>query len=412
LNAAIGQGVFSGASLLVSRGRTSVFERTWGTVESDGVPVAPSTRFDLASLTKPLVTANLCMAAIERGLFNLDDRLCRFFAGSVPRDKEGITVKNLLSHSSGLPPYAPFYLELVKLPPEARRNALAPMILRTPLDTAPGKAARYSDLGYMLLGLIVEKQMGDRLDRLARDYLFAPLGIDELHFCPTSPQSSDLSPRSSVLTYAATQLCPWRKRLLCGEVDDENAWALGGVAGHAGLFGTARGTFELLCSLWDIYEGQPGRGARFPSPPSQKIGRGLEASPAWPPGVAGDPQRSEGPPRRPLLPRDIVRLFWTRTETAQGLSDWCLGYDTPSRQGYSSAGHCFSANTIGHLGFTGVSFWLDLEKRVLVILLTNRVYPTRQNDAIRQLRPVLHDIIMNTVVSGQSSVAGKLLCDH
>lgn len=322
-NAAIGQGAFSGASLLVSRGRTSVFERTWGTVESDGIPVAPSTRFDLASLTKPLVTATLCMAAIERGLFNLDDRLCRFFAGSVPGDKDGITVKNLLSHSSGLPPHAPFYLELVKLPPEARRNALAPMILLTPLGTAPGKAARYSDLGYMLLGLIVEKQMGDRLDRLARDYLFAPLGIDELHFCPTSPQSSDLSPRSSALTYAATQLCPWRKRLLCGEVDDENAWALGGVAGHAGLFGTARGTFELLCSLWDIYEGRPGRGARFPSP---------------------------------LPPRDIVRLFWTRTETAQGLSDWCLGYDTPSRKGYSSAGHCFSANTIGHLGFTGVLF--------------------------------------------------------
>jgi CubicO group peptidase (beta-lactamase class C family) len=389
LKAAIRRGAFSGASLLISRDWAPDFEREWGTVESGGVAVNRSTRFDLASLTKPLVTAPLCIAAVERGLLNLDDTLSRFFPGSVPSDKEGITVRSLLSHSSGLPAYQPFYLELIKLPPKARPNALASMILQTALDTAPGKTANYSDLGFMLLGLILERQMGGRLDRLAQDFLFAPLGIDELHFCPIDerktengslkthvgegtsvlrppssvlrPPSSVLRPPSSDLRYAATQLCPWRKRLLFGEVDDENAWTLNGVSGHAGLFGTARAVFKLLCFLWNIYEGNL---------------------------------------TDPLWPRDLVRLFWTRTEVAEGLSGWCLGYDTPSRKGYSSAGRYFSSNTIGHLGFTGVSFWLDLEKRVLVILLTNRVHPTRQNDEIRQLRPVLHDIIMESITYG------------
>src|SRR5208283_4938621 len=372
---AIRRGAFSGASLLISGGWAPDFERAWGTVESGGVAVIQSTRFDLASLTKPLVTAPLCIAALERGLLNLDDPLSRFFPGSVPGDKEGITVKSLLSHSSGLPAYEPFYLELIKLPPKARPNALASMILKTPLDTPPGKTADYSDLGFMLLGLILERQMGCRLDRLAQDFLFARLGIDELHFCPIDERRTgnggrktedrgrnrDFRSTYSDSRYAATQICPWRKRLLFGEVDDENAWTLNGVSGHAGLFGTARGVFRLLSFLWNIYEGSL---------------------------------------TDPLWPRDLVRLFWTRTAVAQGLSDWCLGYDTPSRKGYSSAGRYFSRNTIGHLGFTGVSFWLDLEKRVLVILLTNRVHPTRQNDEIRQLRPVLHDIIMEALTYG------------
>ncbi len=374
--AAICRGVFPGASLLISHGLTPIFERTWGSVESDGAAVTPSTRFDLASLTKPLVTAPLCMAAIQRGVLNIDDPICRFFPGSIPGDKEEITARHLLSHCSGLPAYRPFYSELIKLPSEARRNALLSMILQTPLDAPPGKAANYSDPGFMLLGLILEHQMGERLDRLARDFLFDRLQIDELHFCPIESEgvikeNSPIQKReafcsslraSSGAQFAATQVCNWRKRLLFGEVDDENAWTLNGVAGHAGLFGTARGVFELLAFLLNIYEGNL---------------------------------------TDPLWPRGLVRLFWTRTEISGGLSDWCLGYDTPSRKGYSSAGQHFSSNTIGHLGFTGVSFWLDLEKRIMVILLTNRVHPTRQNDEIRQLRPVLHDIIMEALTHGK-----------
>ena len=173
---------------------------------------------------------------------------------------------------------------------------------------------------------------------------------------------------------AATQFCPWRKRLLSGEVDDENAWVLDGVAGHAGLFGTARGVFELLSFLWDLYDGHD-----------------ASLAPA---------------PLRPLITTEIVRMFWTRSEPGgpgadpAGSNVWCLGYDTPSRKGYSSAGRFFSQNAIGHLGFTGVSFWLDLQKRILIILLTNRVHPTRQNDEIRQFRPLLHDFVMKELLHG------------
>jgi len=365
-SAAIGQGLFSGASLLISIGRTPVFEQTWGRVRLEGAPVTASTRFDLASLTKPLVTAPLCMIAVEREILGLDDPLSRFFPGRAPEDKARITIRQLLAHSSGLPPYREFYPELVKLPVHARRDELLSMILRTPLSFDPGKTAQYSDLGFMVLGLILERQMGGRLDRLAGDFLFSPLGIEDLDFCPVDKWEGD------EVGFAATQFCPWRKRLLFGEVDDENAWVLNGVAGHAGLFGTARGVFGLLSVLWSAYEG-----GTAPSP--------LED----PGGLGGASIRS--------LSGDIVRLFWTRARVAEGLSDWCLGFDTPSRKTPSSSGRHFSAKTVGHLGFTGVSFWLDLEKRALVILLTNRVHPTRQNDGIRQLRPILHDIIMETL---------------
>lgn len=367
--AAVCRGVFPGASLLICR-KGAVFEKTWGTVELEGAEVTKSTFFDLASLTKPLVTAPLCMASMERGLFALDDPLPRFFPGGIPADKEGITVKHLLTHSSGLPPYKTYFFDLIRLPEKDRRGALTSMILETPLDAPPGQTANYSDPGFLLLGLILEKLWGERLDKIAQQVLFDPLGIEELHFCPIDepafgPASGERSgaathPASSGFSYAATQICPWRKRLLIGEVDDENAWTLNGVAGHAGLFGTTRGVFSLLSFLWDVHEG--------------KISD-------------------------PLWPRDLVRLFWTRTGTKGGLNDWCLGYDTPSRKS-SSAGRYFSRNTVGHLGFTGVSFWLDLEKHVMVILLTNRVHPTRENDEIRQLRPVLHDTVMEALGYG------------
>ena len=372
--ATVSRGVFPGASLLVSRYRSHLFERTWGRVETTGAAVTPAVRFDLASLTKPLVTAPLCMTALENGLFDLHDPISKFFPGCVPKDKTAITLENLLSHSSGLPAYTRFYPELIKLPLSARRDALASMILKTPLENPPGKAASYSDLGFMLLGLILERQMGQRLDCLAHDLLFVPLGIDELHYGeqktedggpsgpPTQP-AGNLAGAPSPL-YAATQFCPWRKKLLSGEVDDKNAWALGGVAGHAGLFGTARGVFQLLSFLWDLYEGH----APFVATPAAL---------------------------RPRITTGTVRKFWTRSiPGSEGPNVWCLGFDTPNRRGYSSAGRFVSQKAVGHLGFTGVSFWLDLEKRLLIILLTNRVHPTRKNDEIRQFRPVLHDIIM------------------
>ncbi|MCE5333785.1 MAG: beta-lactamase family protein [Desulfobacteraceae bacterium] len=355
---ALSRGTFPGASLLVAQGGRR-FARTYGHTEKTGPPVTPSTRFDLASLTKPLVTTLLCLTAIARGLLGLDDTLTRFFPLElIPEDKRRITLRHLLSHSSGLPAHRPFYLELLKHPPDARRDTLLEMVLRTPAEAPPGTAAVYSDLGFMLIGAILERLFGARLDAVAQRVLFKPLGIGELHFCPIETGADPEIPPAvnRNLTYAATQICPWRKRLLAGEVDDENCWSLGGVAPHAGLFGTSEGVFSLLSFLASVYRGSM---------------------------------------RDPLWPRELVRTFWSRARMPVP-STWALGFDTPNLL-YSSAGKYFSRNSVGHLGFTGTSFWLDLDREILVILLTNRIHPTRHNDGIKRFRPLLHNMIMEAL---------------
>jgi CubicO group peptidase (beta-lactamase class C family) len=359
---AISEGVFSGAQMLVAVQGCPFISETWGSTRAEGDPVSPSTRFDLASLTKPLVTAPLALTAVARGIMRLDDPLERFFpADLIGPEKREITIRHLLSHSSGLPAYKPFYLDLIQFPCDKRRNELLSMILETPLDSAPGKAAVYSDLGYMILGFILERLFGAGLDRLAEDILFGPLAVDELHFCrletggapnvPTAPAAGFRG-----LSFASTEICPWRKRLLTGEVDDENAWCLSGVGGHAGLFGTASGVYAILSFLSSILDGRI---------------------------------------RSVLWPEVLVRLFWTKTKIPEN-SPWCLGYDTPSMVN-SSAGSHFSGNTIGHLGFTGTSFWVDLDREIVFILLTNRIHPSRQNEGIKSFRPLVHNIVMEAL---------------
>jgi serine-type D-Ala-D-Ala carboxypeptidase len=359
---ALAEGIFSGAELLVAVENTPVLSGCWGHTQTRGEAVTPSTRFDLASLTKPLVTAPLVLNAIARGMMHLDDPLNQYFPEyRIPSEKREITIRHLLAHYSGLPAYKPFYLKLVEFPSDERKNALVSMILDTPLASSPGTAAVYSDLGFMLLGIILEQLFGMRLDRIAEENLFVPLAIDDLHFCPLKTETDpEISPETihwpKSMSFASTEFCPWRKRMLTGEVDDENTWCLNGVGGQAGLFGTASGVYALLSFLLSGYDG--------------KISN-------------------------PLWARALVRLFWSRAGVPEN-SPWCLGYDTPSTVN-SSAGRFFSSNTIGHLGFTGTSFWLDLDRRILFILLTNRVHPSRQNDGIRQFRPLLHDTVMKAL---------------
>ncbi len=393
---ALGQRVFSGASLLVGNPDSILFEKTWGYTQWGGSAVDFRTRFDLASLTKPLLTATLCMHAIQEGRINIDDKLHRFFPStSLDIHKSRITLRQLLNHSSGLPPYIPFYRELIANPVEQRPTVLQSKILKTPLISAPGKVCHYSDLGFILLGMILEKVFHKPLSLLASDCFqklytctrmwkpslanltayptFRPMQVG---YVPTdSPVMIDMDarPHSPVnrhepaaysatgarikddsVSFVATEYCPWRKRILKGEVHDENAYSLGGVAGHAGLFGTAREIFRLISFLWNIYRGSI-RG--FCSP-------------------------------------EVVRFFWEK-QKMDPESTWALGYDTPSMT-QSSAGKYFSPCSVGHLGFTGTSFWMDLEREILIILLTNRVYPTRQNDKLKAFRPTLHNLIMDS----------------
>ena len=341
---AVADGVFPGAVLLVARDEEILLHEAWGTADlSAGRAVTVETVFDLASLTKPLATTLAVMRLVRQGLLELETPLATVLPVMAGTAKAGVTVRQLLSHASGWPAWQPYFERLRALPEGERRARLARYLAEEPLAAAPGEVFLYSDLDFLALGLMVEACSGMRLDRFVRQAVYRPLGIDDLFFNP-------LDEAPAARRYAATEQCPWRGRVLCGAVHDDNAYVLNGVAGHAGLFGTAAGVWDLLQALLRIYSGEGGS--------------------AW-------------------LSQSLVQTMWTRVDR----SDWALGFDTPAAHGSSSGRH-FSSRSVGHLGFTGTSFWLDLDRRIAVVLLTNRVHPSRANVRIREFRPRIHDAIM------------------
>ncbi|MGA6924411.1 MAG: serine hydrolase domain-containing protein, partial [Desulfosarcina sp.] len=274
----------------------------------------------------------------------LEQPVGEWLPGLAGSDKAGITIRQLLTHRSGLPAHRLFYMTLKSLAPQVRKAAVLDLLKQTPLACRPGQTTVYSDLGFMLLCRVVEAAAGSSLDRIVKEHIYGPMGLDDLFFVDLAGgQRFDGS-------FAATELCPVRNRLLCGEVHDDNAWFVGGVDGHAGLFGTAEAVFRLLRRLVVDCRGDAAA-SFFSKRVLSEVFHGTAARP---------------------LP---------------------LGFDRPALQG-SSAGRHFSANTIGHLGFTGVSFWMDLDKDACVILLTNRVHPTRWNAGLTRFRPRIHDRIM------------------
>ena len=344
MEAAVAEGVFPGAVLLVARGEDVLLHDGWGVADlSTERTVDRNTLFDLASLTKPLATVPAVMRLLQSGRLELETPMEAALPIMAATDKAGVTVRQLLSHSAGWSAWQPYYERLRQHPPEKRRDLLARYLAEEPLVATPGAKSLYSDLDFMALGLIVEACAGMRLDRFVRSEVYRPLGIEDLFFNPL-----DEVPAAG--EYAATERCPWREKIMSGVVHDDNAFALNGVAGHAGLFGSARGVFALLQILLRIHREE----------------------------VLDSPV----PPR-------LVKTFWTR-QTDTG---WTLGFDTPSPPA-SSAGQYFSRNSVGHLGFTGTSFWLDLDQGIAVVLLTNRVHPSRSNVRIRDFRPRIHDAIM------------------
>jgi len=222
------------------------------------------------------------------------------------------------------------------------------MIVQEPLDSSPGTATTYSDLGFLLIEWILEQISGQNLHHFTRQNLFGHLGCATPAFLPL-----DRGSVQDPYEFADTEYCSWRATTLSGQVHDENAYVLGGVAGHAGLFGTAS---EVKCVLDAILD---------------TLSTG-ETSTPW--------------------SRERLSEF-LRPAGLDPTSTWALGFDTPGSSN-SSAGHHFSAETVGHLGFTGTSFWLDLQREMAVILLTNRIHPSRDNEKIKDFRPLLHDAVM------------------
>jgi CubicO group peptidase (beta-lactamase class C family) len=349
----LADGVFPGAVLLVDRGGKLLVHAAYGVANRfTGLPVTYETLFDLASLTKPLATALALMRMHRQGRLELEAPLGAVLPAFAGGDARGVTVGRLLSHTAGFTDYRPFYLELAARPAAERRGALRERLAAERLASAPGERMLYSDLGFMILEWVVEAVDGRRLDRFAAEELYGPLGLAEsLFFIDLARPAPPLS------RFAATEECPWRGRLITGEVHDENAHAVGGIAGHAGLFGTAAGIRRLLAELLRAYHGE-----------------------------------RDGP----LFPRRTLRRFLERVPG----TDKCLGFDMPAELG-SSCGRFFPPSAVGHLGFTGTSFWVDLERRIMVILLTNRVHPSRANTAIRAFRPLLHDAVMQALGAGR-----------
>jgi CubicO group peptidase (beta-lactamase class C family) len=345
LEAGFNQKVYTAAVALVGLKGELGWEGTAGRVsrEPQAAAVTLNTVFDLASLTKPLATALALMVLADRRKLNLAASLGELLPGEwLPMDKHPLTLASLLTHRAGLPAWRPFYAQVLAAPAAARPTLLARLAAATPLENRPDTVTVYSDLGFMLLAAVVEQVSGQDLDQFCRQEIYRPLGLATLGFNPLRQAGGER------LSYAATEagLIPGRPG--AGEVHDENAWAAGGVAGHAGLFGPGREVFQLLACLWRAYGGEP---------------------------------------RGPLNPK-TVQLFLT---VPPGPTR-AYGFDTPGADpDLRAAGRGFSPQSLGHLGFTGTSFWLDLSSGQMVVLLTNRVHLGRDDKAgIAAFRPRFH----------------------
>jgi serine-type D-Ala-D-Ala carboxypeptidase len=322
-----------------------------GVARSENFEVSISTLFDLASVTKVVATTTMAMILYQRGLLELDAPV----ANAVPEflgvsDKHGsktgdprrsdVTFRMLLAHSSGLPAYEKLFLK------SRTREELLREVFPTPLTGNPGSRAEYSDIGFIILGVALERIAGgtnnDSTDQFCQREIFGPLAMTHTTFNPPSAMRDKIPPTSNDRTF--------RNRIIQGEVQDENAFVLGGVAGHAGLFSTAEDLARFAHAI-----------------------------------LSGG---------YPILRHETIAHFTRRESTPAGTSR-ALGWDTPSTP--SQSGKYFGPNSFGHLGYTGTSLWIDPDRQLSITLLTNRTWPDCANQAIKEVRPAFHDAIVEAL---------------
>jgi CubicO group peptidase (beta-lactamase class C family) len=343
VNQFVADKAFPGAVLAVGYQGSLVALKAFGKFDySDKAqPVTTSAIYDLASVTKVVGTISGAAILFERKRLRLDVpviRYLRHFAG--PYQHDIITVRQLLMHDSGLPPFERFYLNY-----SGRRQILA-QVFQTPLAAAPGVKAVYSDLGIILLGEIIERITGQRLNKFLQKQVFGPLKMKDTLYNPGRKLLKRIPP---------TENDPWRQRVVRGQVHDENCYAYGGICGHAGLFSTAT---DLAVFAQMMLNGGSYGGKR-------------------------------------ILDPETVDYFTTRQNEPPGTTR-ALGWDTPSERN-SWAGQYFSPRSFIHTGFTGTSIAIDPDKQLFVILLTNRVNPTRDNNRISKARPAIHDAVVEAL---------------
>jgi len=299
--------------------------------------VITSNIFDLASLTKVVATTAMAMFLYERGLVDLEAPVTAItpeFAGDDKR--RDVTVRMLLAHNSGLPAYEKLFLR------SKTREALLRAAFATPLTAVPGTHAEYSDIGFIILGVALERLADESLDAFCQREVFGPLGMTHTTFNPTHALRASIPPTADDRSF--------RHRIIQGEVQDENASVLGGIAGHAGLFSTAE---DLATFAHAMLNGG-----------------------------------------RPILRSTTVELF-SRRESEPEDTSRALGWDMPSAP--SQSGKYFSSRSFGHLGYTGTSLWIDPDRQLSITLLTNRTWPDCQNQAIKQVRPAFHDAVIEAL---------------
>ena len=352
LEQAIASRAFPGCAFgVMSRGRV-LLDDCLGrfTFEPDSLAVTPGTIYDIASLTKVVATTAAAMLLVQRGRLQLDTLLADYLPGFIVGRPAGtparqVTLRHLLAHNSGLPGYVEFF-RTAKTPADLFRACL-----ELPVEIPPGQKAEYSDPGFILLGKALEVAAGAPLGAWVQHEILTPLGLRSTGFNPPVPLRRGIPPTEFDSSF--------RNRVIQGEVQDENASVLGGTAGHAGLFSNVADLLKfadaVLCS-----------------------GR-VESEAVSTPG---------------LFARETIDHFSQR-QSPLG-SSRALGWDTPSGE-ISSAGHHFSANSVGHLGYSGCSLWIDRDADIAVVLLTNRTWPDRQNQQIREVRPAFHDAVRTAV---------------
>jgi CubicO group peptidase (beta-lactamase class C family) len=342
LRNAIAERAFPAASVAVTHQGRLIALKAFGhfTYEPNSPEPAPETIFDLASVTKAVATTSMAMILYERGLLDLDAPVAAIvpeFAGSDARRRD-VTLRMLLSHSSGLPAYEKLFLHA------KTRDELLAAAFATPLTADPGTRAEYSDIGFSVFGAALERIADESLDHFCQHEVFGPLGMGHTLFNPPPAMRASIPPTADDRAF--------RRRIIQGEVQDENAGVLGGVAGHAGLFATAGDLAIFAHTL---------------------LGGGS-----------------------PILRSETIALF-TRRETAPAGTSRALGWDTPSSP--SQSGTRFFSRSFGHLGYTGTSLWIDPERRLSITLLTNRTWPDCNNQAIKKIRPAFHDAVVEALDS-------------
>jgi serine-type D-Ala-D-Ala carboxypeptidase len=341
LQHAITQRAFPAASLAVTHRGKLIALKSIGhfTYEPNSPQVTTGSIFDLASVSKVVATTSMAMILYERGLLDLEAPIAAIipeFGDASDSRKAEVTVRMLLAHSSGLPAYEKLFLRV------KNREELLAAAFTTPLTADPGTRAEYSDIGFIILGAALERIADEPLDRFCQREVLGPLGMGHTTFNPPANWRASIVPSADDRTF--------RRRVIQGDVQDENASVLGGVAGHAGVFSTAQDIATFAQAM--LNEGAP------------------------------------------IVRRETLAQFTRRESSPVGTSR-ALGWDTPST--CSQSGKYFSSCSFGHLGYTGTSLWIDPERPLSVTFLTNRTWPDCKNEAIKQVRPLVHDAIIEAL---------------